>query len=105
MGLYALGDKRESSSLERTRDTTVPYCNIQFMTDTAQPMFAAPRRPPNWRDPNAIEELKLHLQTALLVELHTIPLYLYSAYSIKDDRLASYKILGKCYTIINVEKT
>lgn len=41
-----------------------------------------------------VDDLKQHLQTAMRVEAFTIPLYLFAAYSIKDNALATYKILS-----------
>ncbi|KAG8908748.1 hypothetical protein FRB99_002986 [Tulasnella sp. 403] len=61
------------------------------------PVYRAPTIPPNWEElpiDKAIEELKRHLQTAMLVELHTIPLYLYAAYSIKDNPQATWKVIS-----------
>lgn len=59
-----------------------------------KPAFPAPRgRPAEWN----MDELKKHCQTAVLLELHTIPMYLYSMYCVdgnKDETEASDKILG-----------
>ncbi|KZP10282.1 hypothetical protein FIBSPDRAFT_963272 [Athelia psychrophila] len=50
-----------------------------------RPVHEPPRRPPDWKNMpvlDGIAELKRHLHTAMLVELYTIPLYLFAAYSI-----------------------
>jgi hypothetical protein len=44
---------------------------------------------------DSLHKMQQHLQTAVLIELTTIPLYLYAAYSIKDDPKAVYKIIGE----------
>ncbi|CAE6526355.1 unnamed protein product [Rhizoctonia solani] len=47
-----------------------------------QPIYKAPTAPPSeW----TLVSLRQHLQTAVLLELYTIPLYLFSAYSIKRE--------------------
>jgi hypothetical protein len=43
---------------------------------------------------DSLRDMKRHLQTAVLIELSTIPVYLYAAYSIKDDNSASKIICG-----------
>jgi len=58
------------------------------------PIYDAPTGPPDWNGENGLEELKKHLQTAVLLELHTIPLYLFAAYSIKEDSSAN-EIISK----------
>jgi len=63
------------------------------MANFDKPIFKAPRGRPSWKGPQGLAELQRHLQTAMLLELHTIPLYLYAAYSVKDNPLATYKFL------------
>ncbi|KAH7332695.1 ferritin-like-domain-containing protein [Rhizoctonia solani] len=47
-----------------------------------QPIYKAPTGPPGkW----TLSGMRQHLQTAVLLELYTIPLYLFAAYSIKRD--------------------
>lgn len=65
------------------------------MPDLDRPVYKAPTSRPGWEGPTGLEELKKHLQTAVLVELHTIPLYLFAAYSINDNPLSTYKIIGE----------
>ena len=60
------------------------------------PDFPAPQQPPAWDTlplDEALAELQKYLQTAVLVELHTIPLYLYTAYSMKNKK-SSGKIIS-----------
>jgi hypothetical protein len=66
------------------------------MADFDKPVYKAPKGPPDWDAEDALETFKQHLQTAVILELHTIPLYLYAAYSIKDNALSTYKILSEC---------
>ncbi|KAG8856460.1 hypothetical protein FRB96_006426 [Tulasnella sp. 330] len=63
------------------------------MSEHDQPIFKAPKNAPTWKGPQGLKELQRHLQTAMILELHTIPLYLYAAYSVKNDQLAAYKFL------------
>ncbi|KAG8908754.1 hypothetical protein FRB99_002992 [Tulasnella sp. 403] len=61
------------------------------------PVYDAPKVPPKWDElpiDEAIQQLKSHLQTAVLIELYTIPMYLYAAYSIKDNPQATWKIIN-----------
>jgi hypothetical protein len=60
-----------------------------------KPIYEGPPVKPDWEAKGAIEELKKHLQTAILLELHTIPLYLFAAYSIKDNAFSAHKFLSK----------
>lgn len=72
-------------------------------TQLKKPVFNAPKVPPNWETlPNdeALEALRAHLQTAVILELYTIPLYLYAAYSIKDQPLSTYKIISESLRIL-----
>ncbi|KAG8908752.1 hypothetical protein FRB99_002990 [Tulasnella sp. 403] len=58
--------------------------------------YELPKAPPEWDKlpiDDALKELKQHLQTAVLIELYTIPLYLYAAYSIRDNLPATRKII------------
>ncbi|KAF8201995.1 ferritin-like-domain-containing protein [Mycena galopus ATCC 62051] len=59
-----------------------------------EPVYRAPTSPPDWNGPESLEQLKRHLQTAVILELHTIPLYLFAAYSIKGNALSTYKIIS-----------
>ncbi|KAG8993010.1 hypothetical protein FRB90_000815 [Tulasnella sp. 427] len=57
--------------------------------------YKFPEKPPNWHDQSleeALKALKDHLQTAVMLELCTIPLYLYAAYSLKNQ-FSRYQIL------------
>jgi hypothetical protein len=65
------------------------------MAELIRPIYRAPTAPPDWAGPDGLAALKRHLQTAVIVELHTIPLYLFAAYSIKENRLSTYKILSQ----------
>lgn len=53
------------------------------------PIFKKPKSKPDWHGPDALKELQQHLQTAVLVELYTIPLYLFAAYSVKKEESAN----------------
>lgn len=76
--------------------TTHPsQLSITAMATLKRPIFKAPTQPPDWAGPEGLTELKKHLQTAVLIELHTIPLYLFAAYSIDDNPLSTYKIIGE----------
>ncbi|KAF9070234.1 ferritin-like-domain-containing protein [Rhodocollybia butyracea] len=59
-----------------------------------RPIYRAPTGLPDWEGEDGLEKLHEHLQTAVLIELHTIPLYLFAAYSIKDSPLSIYKIIS-----------
>ena len=63
------------------------------MASPKQTNFEAPKGPPvAW----TLDVLKNHLQTAMLVELYTIPLYLFAAYSItSSSNDAAKKIIGE----------
>lgn len=37
----------------------------------------------------SVDDLKRHLESAMLVELSTIPVYLYAMYSIKDEKMGA----------------
>ncbi|KAG8908750.1 hypothetical protein FRB99_002988 [Tulasnella sp. 403] len=62
------------------------------------PIFKGPRKEwPEWADlplDDALDLLKRHLQTAMLIELYTIPMYLYAAYSIKDNQRATWMMIN-----------
>lgn len=58
------------------------------------PIFKKPKSKPDWHGPNALKELQQHLQTAVLVELYTIPLYLFAAYSLQKKE-STKKILSE----------
>ncbi|KAG8708888.1 hypothetical protein FRC08_018655 [Ceratobasidium sp. 394] len=62
------------------------------MPDAQKPVYPAPKVPPSeW----TLDDLHKHLETAVLLELHTIPLYLYPMYCIKPEgRDSATKILG-----------
>lgn len=52
-------------------------------------IFRGPTRVDNWKtvaDPTG--EMKKHLQTAVTLELYTIPLYLFAQYSVTDETTA-----------------
>ncbi|KAG8990268.1 hypothetical protein FRB90_001837 [Tulasnella sp. 427] len=62
-----------------------------------KPTYSAPKAPPKWEElpyKEALEDMKNHLQTAVILELYTIPLYLFAAYAIKDNDLSTYKIIS-----------
>lgn len=60
-------------------------------------LFNPPDTPVNWDDDDALDQLRLRLQTAVLLEMYTIPLYLFSYYSIKDDQDdAAQTLLSRC---------
>ncbi|KAG8944495.1 hypothetical protein FRC04_001717 [Tulasnella sp. 424] len=62
-----------------------------------KPVYDAPKAAPAWGTlplDEAIDCLKNHIQTAVILELYTIPLYLYAAYSIKGSPLSTYKIIN-----------
>ncbi|CAE7153234.1 unnamed protein product [Rhizoctonia solani] len=64
------------------------------MSDTRPP---PPKHEPPKGEPQTwtLEELKKHCLTATILELHTIPIYLYSAYCIKSEAVATFrKIIG-----------
>lgn len=66
-----------------------------------KPVYNAPKAAPAWGGlplDEALDVLKNHLQTAVILELYTIPLYLYAAYSIKGSPLSTYKIISKSCT-------
>ncbi|KAG8990269.1 hypothetical protein FRB90_001838, partial [Tulasnella sp. 427] len=66
-------------------------------THFKKPTWKAPQKPPNWEELEwdaALEAMKHHLQTAVILELYTIPLYLYAAYSIKNNDQAMSSIIG-----------
>ena len=44
-----------------------------------------PARPPKEGEEFTLDVLRTHLQTAIVVEMSTIPLYLYAYYSIKPE--------------------
>lgn len=55
-----------------------------LMSDDSDKLTFQPVTPP--RDGKwDLQTLKEHLQTAVTVELYTLPIYLYAAYSIKDE--------------------
>ncbi|KAG8707258.1 hypothetical protein FRC09_001932 [Ceratobasidium sp. 395] len=59
-----------------------------------KPAYPAPQRPPNvWN----LSKLQTHAQTAVYVELYTIPLYLFAAYSVapEDESGAKVVLIGK----------
>ncbi|KAG8978819.1 hypothetical protein FRB90_008328, partial [Tulasnella sp. 427] len=61
-----------------------------------KPTWKAPNSPPNWEDlpwDEAIDAMKHHLQTAMILEMYTIPLYQCAAYSIKNNDEAMRSIL------------
>lgn len=68
------------------------------MLEHVRPPLKIPAHAPNWSGPDGLEELKNHLQTAVILELHTIPLYLFAMYSIKDqaDDSAAKGIRREC---------
>ncbi|TFK70432.1 hypothetical protein BDN72DRAFT_896439 [Pluteus cervinus] len=54
----------------------------------SKPSYPAPQKPPKWETDkldSLLKYLKHHLQTAMLIELYTIPMYLVSYYSITKD--------------------
>ncbi|TFK64360.1 hypothetical protein BDN72DRAFT_881553 [Pluteus cervinus] len=58
--------------------------------------YPAPKAAPNWEKdpfPGVLDALKAHLQTAVLLESYTIPMYLFAYYSIKDPDANAKKIL------------
>ncbi|KAG8741249.1 hypothetical protein FRC10_003129 [Ceratobasidium sp. 414] len=56
------------------------------MSDLQKPAYPAPQVPPSeW----TLEDLHKHLETAVLLELHTIPLYLFPMYCVKPEGLTS----------------
>ncbi|KAI0684995.1 ferritin-like-domain-containing protein [Cytidiella melzeri] len=62
-----------------------------------KPAFPPPQEPPSWRNgdlDHLLDELKQHLQTAIILEMYTIPLYLFAAYSIKDSPKSTYLFLS-----------
>ncbi|KAH7332653.1 ferritin-like-domain-containing protein [Rhizoctonia solani] len=55
-----------------------------YIETTVTPIFKSPRgRPDRW----TMAALRQHLQTALLLELYTIPPYLFAMYSIDTDKV------------------
>lgn len=59
--------------------------SVAVMPAPNRPVHEPPKSPPDWKNMpvlDGIAELKRHLHTAMLVELYTIPLYLFAAYSI-----------------------
>lgn len=51
------------------------------------PIFAGPEPVPDWEklnDADAITRMKEHLQIAVTLELHTVPLYLFALYSVNE---------------------
>ncbi|KAF8597163.1 hypothetical protein BDV93DRAFT_610515 [Ceratobasidium sp. AG-I] len=61
------------------------------MPNIGFPAYPNPKGPPVKWDLAAVHK---HLQTAVLLELHTIPLYLYPMYSIKSDTDSRVKMLS-----------
>lgn len=64
-------------------------------------MQTAPRKltleKPKWGElglDEALRVLKKHLQTAVSIELYTIPLYLFAAYSIKNQPEVVWEIFS-----------
>lgn len=68
------------------------------MVELVRPPSEIPPGAPDWSGPDSLNELKSHLQTAVRLELHTIPLYLFAMYSIKDqtDDSAVRQIRREC---------
>lgn len=68
-----------------------------------KPIFKAPKKAPDWREGDLDEqykELKMHLQTAVILEMYTIPLYLFAAYSIKNSPQSTYLFISELSAII-----
>jgi hypothetical protein len=64
--------------------TTILLCSersIMSLDSTILPIFEPAKPPPPGEF--TLEQLQNHLQTAIYVEMSTIPLYLYAYYSIK----------------------
>ncbi|KAG8986921.1 hypothetical protein FRB90_003693 [Tulasnella sp. 427] len=69
-----------------------------------KPTWKAPEGPPNWADlpwNEAVEAMQSHLQTAVILELYTIPMYLYAAYSVNGD--ASSSAMQKIISVVMQE--